>query len=269
MQYIRILASVTFLEGVRNRFLYGLLVIAVLLFGANMAITHSFAYDLGKVAVDMGLSANSFFGLIIIFFLGINLISKDLDKLTIYMVLARPISRWQYVFGKFIGLSLILLVSLAILGIISAGSVLISTVGKTAYIPINFSWSIFFVALVYQFLSLNLIMAVTFFFAVSTSSAFVALLLSMSVYFLGQNIELVLKLISSAPYFEYTEQLKAITEALSWVFPNLAAFDLKTSAAYGLSLDPVYLAWTMGYGLVYTGLLLFFTSIIFNRRELA
>lgn len=71
MKIVRILAGITFLEGVRNRFFYGLLMIALLLIGANLVITHSFAYDLGKVAVDIGLSATAVFGLMIIFFLGI------------------------------------------------------------------------------------------------------------------------------------------------------------------------------------------------------
>ena len=149
MKIIRILAGITFLEGVRNRFFYGVLLIALLLIGANLVLTHSFSYDLGKVAVDIGLSATAIFGLMIIFFLGINLISKDLDKLTVYMVLGRPVARWQYVIGKFLGLSLIILVSMLILGAISAASVVIATAGKGLHIPQNFSWSGFAIALVY------------------------------------------------------------------------------------------------------------------------
>ena len=269
MKHVGILASITFLEGVRNRFLYGLFIIAILLFGANLALTHSFSYDLGKVAVDIGLSATSIFGLIIIFFLGINLIAKDLDKLTIYMVLARPISRWQYMLGKFLGLSLILLVSIIILGAISALSVLIAITGKEGYVPLNFSWSGFVIALVYQYLALNLITAFTLFFSVLTTSGFMALLLSACTYFIGQNVELLIKLLATQTPLENTKEIMLLATALSWVFPNLAAFDLKTTAAYGLALDPVYLMWTLFYGVIYTALLLIFSSLIFNRRELA
>jgi ABC-type transport system involved in multi-copper enzyme maturation permease subunit len=268
MKKVRILASITFLEGVRNRFFYGLLTIALLLFGANLIITRSFTYDLGKVAVDIGLSATAIYGLMIIFFLGINLISKDLDKLTVYMVLGRPIARWQYVLGKFFGLSLIILVSMVILGAISAASVVVAT-ADTTHIPVNFSWWGFAVALIFQYLSLNLIMAFTLLFAVLTTSAFIAMILSLSTYFIGQNIELLIRLLTTSQLFESTAQLVAMGEALSWVFPNLAAFDLKTAAAYGLPMEPAYLVWTLIYGLVYTALLLVFTSLIFNRRELA
>ena len=269
MRNVRILAAVTFLEGVRNRFFYGLLTIALVLFGANLVITQSFTYDLGKVAVDIGLSATAIFGLMIIFFLGINLISKDLDKLTVYMVLGRPIARWQYVIGKFFGLSLIILVSLLILGAISAGSVVLATWGKGPHIPQNFSWQGFAVALGFQYISLNLITGFTLLFAVLTSSAFMAMILSLATYFIGQNIELLVKLLASTTFKEPSVAVYMAAEAISWVFPNLAAFDLKSAAAYGLPLDSAYMIWTLLYGLVYTSLLLVVTSLIFNRRELA
>lgn len=269
MKPIGILAGITFLEGIRDRFFHGLLFIALLILGANLVLTQSFTYDLGKVAVDVGLSATAFFGLVIIFFMGINLIAKDLDKLTIYMVLSRPISRWQYVLGKFFGLSLILLAAIVLLGAISAISVVIATAGKEAYVPENFSWSVFGIALAYQYVALNLITAFTLFYAVITSSSFIAMLLSLFTYFICQNIELLLKLLASQPYFENSAQIELAITVLSWVFPNLAAFDLKTSAAYGLSLDPGYLAWTLVHGVAYTGILLVFASLIFHRRELA
>lgn len=269
MKNIRILAGITFLEGVRNRFFYGLLIIALLLIGANLVLTHSFTYDLGKVAVDIGLSATAIFSLMIIFFLGINLISKDLDKLTIYMVLGRPVARWQYVIGKFLGLSLIILVSVLILGAISAASVVIATMGKGLHIPPNFSWQGFAIALIYQYLSLNLITGFTLLFAVLTTSSFMAMILALGTYFIGQNIELVIKLLTTTKYFEQSEQFIKAAMALAWIFPNLAAFDLKTAAAYGLPLDPGYMVWTLVYGLAYTGMLLVITSLIFHRRELA
>lgn len=269
MKNVRILAGITFLEGVRNRFFYGLLMIGLLLIGANLVITHSFSYDLGKVAVDIGLSATAIFGLMIIFFLGINLISKDLDKLTVYMVLGRPVARWQYVIGKFLGLSLIILVSMLILGAISAISVVVATIGKSTHIPQNFSWLGFAVALLFQYISLNLITGFTLLFAVLTTSSFMAMILALATYFIGQNMELVIKLLTTTKLFEQSEKFIEATKALTWIFPNLAAFDLKTAAAYGLPLDPNYLIWTLVYGLVYIGMLLVFTSLIFSRRELS
>jgi len=57
-------------------------------------------------------------------------------------------------------------------------------------------------------------------------------------------------------------------EAISWIFPNLAAFDLKTAAAYGLPLDAFQLIWSGVYGISYMGLILMITIFVFQRREL-
>jgi Cu-processing system permease protein len=109
------IAFITFKEGVRNRAIYGISIFALLLLGANLLISNMFMQEVGKVAVDMALSTVSFAGLLLVLFVGINLMAKDLDKRTIYMVLSRPISRPQYIVGKFFGMVVLLLVTLLFL----------------------------------------------------------------------------------------------------------------------------------------------------------
>jgi len=60
-----------------------------------------------------------------------------------------------------------------------------------------------------------------------------------------------------------------VINMVSWLLPNLAVFDLKTTAAYGLPLDAVSLTWTGLYGLSYIGMSLIITILIFQRRELS
>lgn len=86
------LAVITFKEGIRNRAMHGIFLLASLLFVANFLICGMIMQEVGKVAVDIALSAVSFSGLLLVLFVGINLLAKDLDRRTIYMVLARPIS---------------------------------------------------------------------------------------------------------------------------------------------------------------------------------
>ncbi len=102
------IALITFKEGTRNRAFYGISLIAFLMMGAAFFISGMVMRDVGKVAVDMALSTVSFAGLLLVLFVGIDLMAKDLDKRTIYMVLARPISRQQYIVGKFLGISLLI-----------------------------------------------------------------------------------------------------------------------------------------------------------------
>ena len=120
MKQIWLLSKITFKEGVRNRILLGILLVAVLFSAFNIVFTQMFAHDLSKVSVDLGLSTVSLSGLAVIFFMGINLLSRDFEKRTIYMILSRPIARWQYVLGKFFGLTFMVGTSVAILGIFSA-----------------------------------------------------------------------------------------------------------------------------------------------------
>ncbi|MBW2646856.1 MAG: ABC transporter permease subunit [Deltaproteobacteria bacterium] len=264
-----LVAAITFKEGIRNRALYGILLIALLLCSANMVISRMFSYDLGKVAVDMSLSMVSFAGLIVIFFLGINLLAKDLERYTIYMVLSRPISRWEYVMGKFCGLGALLFMTVAILGGLSVLSVMLSTAGQYAiYVPPHFSWATFALALTFILFSLLIVTAVAVFFCTLTTSSFMSMLLTLCVYYIGQNVELVRKLLFERTEFIPNLLLRQGISVVSWIFPNLSAFDLKTTAAYGLPVKASYLLWTAGYGLTYVGLLLAFSILIFQRREL-
>ena len=104
------LAALTFREGIRDRAVFGVMGIALLMFLATIAMTSMFGYDVGKVAVDLNLSVVAFTGLLLCFFVNINLLAKDIDKRTIYCVLSKPISRPEYILGKYAGtLSLILM----------------------------------------------------------------------------------------------------------------------------------------------------------------
>ena len=269
MRNIALLAGITFKDGIRSKGLYGIFAFVLLLFVANIIITSMFSWEVGKVAVDVGLSAVSISGLIIIFFFSINMVSNDLERKTIYLILSRPISKQQYVLGKYLGLALIILVSSAILGACSFLSVKLATMGAEAFIPAHFSWGIFFLSLVYLTLALLLVLAIAFLSISVTTHPFTALLLCMAAYFIGQNVENVVNIISRSRAFAENVMLLKMTKVISWLFPNLAAFDLKTTAAYGLPLESGYLAWTAVYGLSYIGFCLVLTMWIFQRRELA
>ena len=269
MDKIGLIAWITFKDSVRNKVLHGIFSLAFLLFAANIIITGMFSWELGKVAVDVGLSAVSISGLMIIFFFSINMISNDLERKTIYVILAKPISKAQYILGKFVGMSLIVLLSSVILGICSAASVKLATMNVAAFIPAFFSWKTFFLGLCFLTLSLWLLMAIAFLSISFTTHSFTAVLISMLSYFIGQNIENVSNIITRGKIFSDNITLFKITKFVSWIFPNLAVFDLKTTAAYGLPVDPAYLSWVAVYGISYIGICLMFTILIFQRRELA
>ncbi|MFZ5776520.1 MAG: hypothetical protein ACOY3Z_13670 [Thermodesulfobacteriota bacterium] len=262
------LAILTLREGLRHRMLHGIGLLALMMAMATMLIPSLFSYDLGKVAIDVGLSTMSASGLLIIFFLAINILGKDLDKKTIYMVLATPTSRAHYVLGKFLGVCLLLLVSFLFLScLLYAALGIVNSVPHTN-IKLAFSWTTLAYAQVFLFLELILITAIVFFFMSFSSSFYLALIFSGSAYLIGTSIESV-QLALATKQVQSPAGAASMMQWVKWVFPNLAAFDLKTIAAHGLPIMEGTLAMTFIYWLCYTTLLLSCTIFFFNRRELS
>ena len=102
------LAFNTLRETIRDKVLYVILVFALLMIGSGTLLSNLSLNQQGKVVLDLGLSAISVFGLIITIFVGTNLLNKEIDKKTIYLILSKPIRRSDFIIGKFLGLSLTL-----------------------------------------------------------------------------------------------------------------------------------------------------------------
>lgn len=267
MSGIWLLATTTYKEGIRNKILLGILMCALLLCLFNLVFTNMFAHELSKVAVDVGLSVVSLAGLLTIFFMGMNLMAKDLDKRTIYMVLARPLSRSQYVLGKFAGISLLVLTTVGILALVATGTVKWTMMKAPDYITPNFSWLIFGAAVLGIAVSLLIMASMAVLFTVITSSSFIAVVLTIASYLIGQNIEAV-RAMALSPRSEDVFLIKNLVLFVSWLFPNLEAFNLKTQAAYGLALNQWELLWALAHGVFYIALVLVAAVLVFKRREL-
>jgi ABC-type transport system involved in multi-copper enzyme maturation permease subunit len=260
-------AMLTFQEGIMDRIIFGILFIAVFLFAATTLITTLFMRDIVKVAVDLSLSTVSFAGLLTLFFIGINLFSKDIDKKTIYMVISRPISRSEYLVGKFLGLLLLALTVVSLLGVLSAFPVIMSK--NFYYYPeVRFAWDIFFIAVVFIFFKLALISSIITFFAAVSSNSFTTLVLALAAYFIGESTEGVRSLLMSGLEVDKASPLLVTMVNIAYyVFPNLSAFDLKNQAAHGLSINSSYLMWTVLYAIVYVTAIVAAGTLFFRRRE--
>ena len=269
LQRVWALAVVTCKEGIRDRSLLGILLFALFVLGLNVAVAGFFMRDLGKVTVDMNLAALSFAGLLLVFFIGINLMAKDIDKKTIHLVLSKPFARGEYICGKYLGLVLLVVCTLALLLVFSCATV----AGVHAMYPDyfgGFTWSVFFWAVAFIGMQLALLCAIVVFFSAITTSSFITLIFSVASYLVGITIEEVLFYLKSQAAVDdvmAVESLNRVLEVVAWLIPNFAAFDLKTEAAHGLVLEPLRLLVSTGYGLGYVTLLLWLATLIFRRRE--
>src|SRR5579884_2052311 len=102
---ISAIASNTFREAVRDRVLYNLIAFALLMMGAALLVGQISIGIERIVEVNLGLTAISLFGMVIAIFIGIGLVSKEIEKRTLYTVLSRPVRRWEFIAGKFFGLA--------------------------------------------------------------------------------------------------------------------------------------------------------------------
>ena len=260
-------ALITFKEGIKNRVIFGIFIIALLLFAATTVITTLFMRDVVKVAVDLSLATVSFAGLLTLFFVGINLFSKDIDKRTIYMVISRPVSRSQYLVGKFFGLLLLALTVGSLLGVLSSLPIIMSK--NFYYYPeARFAWDVFFIAVVYIFLKLAVVSSIITFFASFTSYSFMTLVLTLVTYIIGESTEGVRSLLlSGVEVDKVSPLLSTMVKIAYYVFPNMSAFDLKIQAAHGLPVSSSYLFWTALYGIVYMTAIISAGTLFFRRRE--
>lgn len=269
MKKILALAQISFYEGIRNRSVYGIVLFSLFIFGLNLSVAGFFMRDIGKVTIDMNLSALSIAGLMLVFFVVVNLMAKDIDRKTIHLVLSKPISRVQYIWGKYFGVLAFIAASLTVLLAMSCLTVWLVNSLYSVYFG-HFSWLVFFVAAFFIFVKIAVLAAVIVFFSTVTSNAFITLVFSVSTFVVGSMVEEVLFYLQSAfatQEIAISESLRRIIEIVSYIVPNLAAFDFKTAAAHGLLPDSQQLAFSFGYGAVYIVVLLLLSSAIFCRRE--
>lgn len=266
---IRLVAAITIKEGLRNRAMQGILAIALLLCLAYITVIPMFAFDTGKVAVDLGSAFVTVAGLAIVVFLGIALLTKDIHQRTVCMILSRPISRTEYVFGKYCGMAVTVLLAMVM---IAALTVFTSWLGiqliPELKPPRNFDWGVLGISMLFQYLSLLLLMAVAFFFACLTTSEYLSMLFTIGVYVIGNTLETIMAVIKEGQFVQVGPAYLSLLKAIAWIFPNLSAFDLKVYLAYGLPIPWAQVGWTAIYGLCYIGLLSVVTLWIFKRKEI-
>ncbi|TWI77203.1 hypothetical protein LZ24_00003 [Desulfobotulus alkaliphilus] len=266
---IAALAGITFKEGVRDRALYGIFLFSLFVMVLGLIVLSFFMRELGKVASDFMLSAIAFAGLLLSFFISPQLLAKDLERKTIYVVLAKPFSRSDYILGKYAGILLLVTVATAILAFFALAGMLLAKSMYSAYFQ-AFRMDAFLLAILGEWLVFALINGLVVFFASFSSSGFLTLLFSVSIYIVGENVETVYRYLQTATAeIPLSGPVHFLIEISRYVFPNMALFDLKAQAAHGILLPFSYVASISVYAASYIAILLFLASFFFKRRELA
>ena len=248
------IAKNVFWEAIRDRILYVIGFFALLMVAGVRLIPELSVGTEDKIFLDFGLATISILGLIVTVFVGTGLVNKEIEKRTVYILVAKPLSRSELIVGKYIGLSSVLAILLIAMTIIY-GLIL-------SFSGISYPMGSILVTIIFMFIQLSLLTAVAILFGVFTSSL-LATLFTFGIYLMGNLSRDLVKLgdLSDNP------GIKKLMMGLYVVLPDLNRFDLKNDAVYGILPSISNSLTNLGYALLYTMLVLSITIAMFARRE--
>jgi ABC-type transport system involved in multi-copper enzyme maturation permease subunit len=245
-------ASNTFRETVRERVLYNLVFFAIVMTLSGLLLRQISIYQDEKIIKDVGLAAIDFFGTLIAIFIGVGLVSKEIERRSLYPLLAKPLSRSEFFLGKFAGLAFTLLVNTAVMAL-----GLLLTLWFVGY-----KVAFHLLAGIYPlYLGLLLVIAVALLLSTLTSSA-IAAVGTFGVVLAGRFSDVIRNMREVAPG---TPTL--VVDALYYSLPNFRSFDFKDKVAYGDPVSAGDLAFVTAYAAAYLGVLLLLGLLAFNRRD--
>jgi len=250
------IASNTFREAVRDRVLYNLIAFAVLLSAAAIFVGQISIHIERLVVINLGLTAVSLFGIVIAIFVGIGLVSKEIEKRTLYTVLSRPVRRWEFIVGKFLGLAGTLVVNTFFMAI--------GVFGALLYVAHTFSApdALILVALYFIVLEFLIICSLALLFS-SFSSPLFSAVFAFSLFVIGSFAD------DIRGFASLTQGLtRWIAIAAAYLVPNFSALNVISAVAHQQPLSSQLILQNTFYALFYTSMALSGAVLIFERRNL-
>lgn len=247
------LAVNTLREAVRNKLLYTLLVFAILMIGCGVFLSALSYVESERILQDIGFGAIRLFGVAIAIFVGVGLIHREVDRRTVYTLLSKPLSRAEFLLGKYVGLVMTIWLQMVVM--VAAFSAVSLATGA----PLGFAHAAAFLLIAVE---LALVVAVATLFSAYTTPI-LASYFSVGVWVVG-NLTRNLRDLGSASDLEAVRQITLILHRL---LPDLDSFNLSVEAAHSLvvAASDVWLPVLYGFG--YISILLACAIALFERRD--
>ncbi|HZQ93626.1 MAG TPA: ABC transporter permease [Candidatus Sulfotelmatobacter sp.] len=250
------IAANTFREAVRDRVLYNLIAFALLLSGAAIFIGQISIEIERLVVVNLGLTAVSLFGVVIAIFIGIGLVSKEIEKRTLYTVLSRPVRRWEFIVGKFFGLAGTLVVNTFFMAI--------GVFAALLYVAHKFASpdAFILVALYFIILEFLILCSLALLFS-SFSSPLLAAVFTFSLFIIGSFAD------DLRGFAAMTHGItRWIATGASYLVPNFSTLNVISAVAHQQAVGGQLILQNTFYALFYTAMALSGAVLIFERRNL-
>lgn len=254
MKTVLTIASNTFKETVRNKVLYNILLVA----GAALFLSMSFGdlsvFSRTQVMTDFGLATMSLTGLLLAVFIGAGMLGSEISTKTVYGILTKPVSREQFIFGKFFGLVSTLLLNFALISLVFF--IAITLMGADVKISIMN-------AVVLLAVEMSVIVSAAIFFSSFTTPTLAAIF-TIGFYISGHLNDLVDIGTKQQESVIWQTGLKFFY----FLLPNLEHFNIRSRVVYDLHVPSDFIAGALFYGVLYTILLLLLSSMVFSRKDL-
>ena len=243
----------TFKEASRDRLLITLLVIGFLLIASAKIVKPLALGEETKIIKDLGLSAITLISILVAILVGGRLIYKEIEKRTIYIMLSKPVHRYQFIVGKYFGLLLVIFFTMTVL---TGGFYLMLYITG---IPATYS---LLLAIMMSFFEIAIITAIALFFS-TIATPITASLFTFIIYFLSnftRDLKALAQLSKSAV-------VQILSNFLYYLLPNLANFNIRAWVVHDIILNPATILLSIIYAIAYSALVLFIAAILFQRKD--
>lgn len=253
LRHVWVIALQTLTEARRNKIFYSLFLFALVVVLNATLFTEVTITTVDRMLKDTGIAAINMFALALTVFTGIGIINREIDRKSIYSILAKPVSRAEYIVGKFCGLVAIM--------VTTCGAMFVCLLIAMKGFRTDITPSIF-LGLLGIFLEVAVLSAFALLCSTFTNS-FASGFMTAAVFVSGHlSSELVFYARKSG-----TLTWKILGNGLYYAVPNLERFNFKYHVTYDLTLPPETLALTLGYAFAYTAAFLTLAVVVFSRRD--
>lgn len=254
MKSIWIICKNTFREIIRDRILYGLIVFAILLIGFSLALGQLSFAEQSRISANFGFTAIHLSVVILAIFVGSTLVRREIEKKTIFTLLARPISRTQFLIGKYFGLLSVIGVSILLLSLVLSG------IFFAIQVPFAFS---FLVGIWGVFLEAAILLAITIFFG-SFSSPMLSVAFVLAIFLVGHWVDTLQFFSKKSDSPLFVGLCKIIENAI----PNLELLNWRSLFVYNDAIPTMDVATHSLYALVWSVFAMSLAAVILQRRDL-
>ncbi len=267
LRRIGIVALHVFKETVRDRVLYAIAAFALLLVAASVLIGQITAGQDVKIIKDLGLATIELAGILMTVFIGVGLVAREIERRSVFSLLAKPLPRWEFVVGKYAGLVLTVAVNISAMTI--ALYLMLAWMSWTSPINVQRSWdapavdSRLLISVLLIFAEMALLTAIALFFSTFSSSALWSVVFTLGFFVAGLESEDLRNFgnIVDAPFMAH------IVSAIGWVVPAFSAFDVKVQVVHGIHVPAGYVLHTLLYAALYIVVAIAGAIGVFSRRE--